>query len=120
MVVVAFMNTEGPLVQFPMSYYPCYKEFIATYEIRSLLTIIRKGGEVKRFEVVERGGGGGGVKCLTQLKRGEGSVMFAHAKFTFCRPPWRKIITGPLDSKCFKCTAIVCLFSNYRRSVRVR
>jgi hypothetical protein len=22
-VVVAFMNTEGPLVPFPMSYYPC-------------------------------------------------------------------------------------------------
>jgi hypothetical protein len=31
------------------------KEFIATYEIRSLSTIIRKGG-VKRFEVVERRG----------------------------------------------------------------
>ena len=28
----------------------------------------------------------GGLKFLTQLKKG-GSVMFAHSKFTFCRPP---------------------------------
>ena len=41
-VVVAFMNTEGPLVPFPISYYPCKEEVIATYEIRSLSTIIRK------------------------------------------------------------------------------
>ena len=55
-VVVAFMNTEGSLVPFAMSYYPCQKEFIATYAIRSLTTIIRKRG-VNRIEVVERGGG---------------------------------------------------------------
>jgi hypothetical protein len=47
-VVVAYMIKEGPLVPFPMSYYPCWKEFIATYEIRSLSTIIRK--VLKRVE----------------------------------------------------------------------
>jgi hypothetical protein len=30
-------------LQICMSYYPCYKKFIATYEIRSLSTITRKG-----------------------------------------------------------------------------
>jgi hypothetical protein len=38
------MNTDGPLVPFDISYYPCKKEFIATYKIRSLSRIIRKGG----------------------------------------------------------------------------
>ena len=54
MVVVAFMNTKGPVVPFPMSYYICYNEIIATYEIRRHPTIFwKRGWEVKRFELVE-------------------------------------------------------------------
>ena len=69
---------------------------MATYEIRSLSTIIRKGG-VKRFEVVERGE----VKILTQLKRGAESVIGCSFQIYILPPPpqpWRYIMTGPLNT----------------------